>query len=88
MTEEQARMSSLIENVQRNDLSPIGEARVYPDLLAGGMTQAALGEQIGKSQGYIATMLGMGHEGLCVIVKEAQDIGQDDINAGEHIKMI
>lgn len=57
MTAEEARLLALIENVQRADLSPVEEARAYQAHLAGGITQAALGEQIGKSQSYIAGKL-------------------------------
>lgn len=57
MTEDEARLVALIENVQRADLSPIEEARAYEAQLSGGMTQAALGERIGKSQSYIAGKL-------------------------------
>ena len=57
MTEAEAHIAALVENVQRADLSPIEEARAYQGMLAGGITQTALGAQIGKSQSYIASKL-------------------------------
>lgn len=52
-----AQWLALVENVQRSDLSPIEEARAYQARLAGGMTQEALGQKIGKTQSYIAQKL-------------------------------
>src|SRR5512133_1613190 len=48
---------ALVENLQREDLSPTEEAHGYEALLACGVTQQALGQRIGKSQSHIATML-------------------------------
>jgi len=53
----EARWLALIENVQRQDLTPIEEARAYQARLGDGMTQAELGQRIGKSQSYIAQKL-------------------------------
>lgn len=53
-----ARWRSLTENVQREDLSPIEEARAYRrQLERHDMTQGELGEKIGKSQSYISQKL-------------------------------
>jgi ParB family chromosome partitioning protein len=54
---EDARWLALVENVQRDDLSPIEEAQAYQDGLSDGLTQKALGERIGKTQSYIAQKL-------------------------------
>jgi len=55
---EKARWRSLTENVQREDLTPIEEARAYRRQLdRHDLTQAELGERIGKSQSYIAQKL-------------------------------
>jgi ParB family chromosome partitioning protein len=51
---EDAHWLSLIENVQRQDLSPIEEAHAYRVRLADGITQEELGRRIGKSQSYVA----------------------------------
>jgi ParB/RepB/Spo0J family partition protein len=49
LSAEEAHWLSLIENIQRADLSPIEEARAYQAYLATGITQAALGQRIGKT---------------------------------------
>jgi len=54
---DEAGWLSLVENVQRNDLSPIEEAQAYKRWLDEDITQAELGRRIGKSQSYIATKL-------------------------------
>ncbi|MCC5891362.1 nucleoid occlusion protein [Exiguobacterium sp.] len=49
---------ALIENLQREQLSPIEEAEAYERLLAmNGLTQAALAKSLGKSQSTIANKL-------------------------------
>jgi ParB/RepB/Spo0J family partition protein len=57
LSAEESHWLSLIENVQRADLSPIEEARAYQAYLATGITQEALGQRIGKSRTHIATKL-------------------------------
>ena len=57
LTPDQARWLALVENLQRADLSPIEEAQAYQVALSEGMTQAALGQKLGKSQSYIAQKL-------------------------------
>ena len=54
---EQAEWLALVENIQRDDLTPIEEAKAYKARLDSGLTQKQLGEKIGKSQSYIATKL-------------------------------
>jgi ParB family chromosome partitioning protein len=54
---QEARWLALAENVQRQDLSPIEEARAYQARLTEGITQAELGQRIGKSPSYIAQKL-------------------------------
>ena len=53
---EEAGWLSLIENIQREDLSPIEEAQAYRIHLEN-MTQAELGERIGKDRSYISQKL-------------------------------
>ena len=49
---------ALIENLQRENLNPIEEARSYQDIMkVSNMTQQALGEKLGKSQSAIANKL-------------------------------
>jgi len=50
---------SLIENLQREDLSPIEEAEAYRKLLNSGLTQEKLGKIISKSQSLIAQKLAL-----------------------------
>lgn len=58
VTAETARWRSLTENVQREDLTPIEEARAYRRQLdRHNLTQGELGERIGKSQSYVAQKL-------------------------------
>lgn len=52
--EDQARWLSLIENIQRQDLSPIEEGQEYRRILDAGITQAELADRIGKTQSYIS----------------------------------
>jgi ParB/RepB/Spo0J family partition protein len=54
---DEARWFSLIENIQRADLSPIEEAREFQTRLAEGMTQEQLAKRIGKTRNYIAQKL-------------------------------
>jgi ParB/RepB/Spo0J family partition protein len=55
---DQARWLSLIENIQREDLSPIEEAEAYQSAIdRDHLKQAALGSRIGKTQSYIAHKL-------------------------------
>ena len=54
---EEARWISLVENIQRVDLSPIEEARAYQERLATGLTQEQLGQRLGKTQSHVATKL-------------------------------
>ena len=54
---DEARWLALVENVQRADLSPIEEAQAYQERLSEDITQAELGQRIGKSQSYIAQKL-------------------------------
>lgn len=57
LTDDEARRLALIENLQREALTPIEEARAFTALIATGLTQAEVGAQIGKGQSYIAQKL-------------------------------
>lgn len=58
LTEQQVMEVMLLENLQREDLNAIEEAKAYGRLIAeSGWTQEELGGKIGKSQGYIANRL-------------------------------
>jgi len=52
-------VTSLVENLQREDLSSLEEAEAYKELIDKGMTQMELAKVFSKSQGRIAQMLAM-----------------------------
>ena len=53
-----AAQAALIENIQREDLNPVEEAKAYQTLLdTYGMTQENLAKQLGKSRSQITNML-------------------------------
>ena len=57
-TEEQAAQMALVENVQREDLSAIEEAKSYVQIMRqANMTQEQMAEKIGKSQSAIANKI-------------------------------
>ncbi|EAC8509665.1 ParB/RepB/Spo0J family partition protein [Listeria monocytogenes] len=58
LTEEEMMELSVIENLQREDLSPLEEAESYQFLMEKlGLTQAKLAERVGKSRPYIANFV-------------------------------
>ncbi len=59
LSADEAAWLTLVENVQRSDLTPIEEAEAYQVRLSEGLTQTELGKRIGKDQSYIASKLRM-----------------------------
>ncbi|ENR8010652.1 ParB/RepB/Spo0J family partition protein [Listeria monocytogenes] len=58
LTEEEMMELSVVENLQREDLSPLEEAESYQFLMKKlGLTQAKLAERVGKSRPYIANFV-------------------------------
>lgn len=58
MNDDQAASLALIENLQREDLNPIDEAKAYTNLMKlNDLTQTALANDMGKSQSYVANKL-------------------------------
>ena len=57
MSDSEALRLSVIENMQREQLTPIEEAEACRALLSDGMIQAEVGALIGKSQSYVAQKL-------------------------------
>ena len=58
LTDRQVMQLALIENVQRQDLLPLEEARAYKQLMeVHGMTQQEVSEAVGKSRSVIANSL-------------------------------
>ncbi len=59
-TDEEMMQIALLENIQREDLSPIEEAEAYRNLISSlGITQEEFSKKIGKSRSYITNMLGL-----------------------------
>ena len=51
---------AILENIQREDLSPIEEAQAYKNLMnKSGMTQENVAKRFGKSRSYITNLLGL-----------------------------
>jgi ParB/RepB/Spo0J family partition protein len=57
VSDQEAYELALVENVQREDLSPVEEAEAFRQLQAGGMTQQAIARTIGKTQSYVSHKL-------------------------------
>lgn len=73
VSDEEVLTLQLIENLQREDLSPIDEAAALKRLLDSGFTQVQVAKQIGKSQPYISKSLRI-LELPKAIIEEAQKI--------------
>ena len=59
LTDQEALILQIIENVQREELSPVEEAKSYRILLENNWTQTAIADLVGKSQPYISQILKM-----------------------------
>ncbi|MBS0185678.1 MAG: ParB/RepB/Spo0J family partition protein [Proteobacteria bacterium] len=82
--DQEALRIALIENIQREDLTPIEEAEGYKRLIdEGGYTQEELSSLIGKSRSHIANMLRL--NALPLSVKEM--VNQGDLTAG-HVRAL
>jgi ParB family chromosome partitioning protein len=57
LTDQEALILQIIENVQREELSPVEEAKSYTTLLENNWTQTAIANLIGKSQPHISQIL-------------------------------
>jgi ParB family chromosome partitioning protein len=75
LTDQDAMEIGLVENLQRQDLSPLEEAEGYQRLMDEfSHTQEQLAQAVGKSRSHVANMLRL--LGLPVSVKEMLDDGQ------------
>lgn len=84
LTEKQTMQLALIENVQRQDLSPMEEARAYKQLMdVHGMTQQEVSEAVGKSRSVIANFLRL----LTLEQPVAQLLESGELTVG-HAKML
>ena len=79
LEEKQLAELSLLENIQREDLSPLEEAAAYRDLMEShGYTQEILSERLGKSRSHLANTLRL----LNLAPQERKLLEEGKISAG------
>lgn len=84
LTEEEMMELSVIENLQREDLSPLEEAESYQFLMKKlGLTQAKLAERLGKSRPYIANFVR-----LLTLPEEVQEMLRDGSLSAGHGRVL
>ena len=57
LSDQDMMVHSIIENLQREDLNPIEEAKAYQSLIDKGYTHAEIAEKMGKSRPYITNLV-------------------------------
>lgn len=57
LSDQEMMIHSIIENLQREDLNPIEEAKAYQFLIDKGYTHADIAEKMGKSRPYITNLV-------------------------------
>lgn len=57
LSDQEMMVQAIIENLQRENLNPIEEARAYQSLVEKGFTHAEIAEKIGKSRPYITNLV-------------------------------
>ena len=57
LSDQEMMIHSIIENLQREDLNPIEEAKAYQSLIDKGYTHADIAEKMGKSRPYITNLV-------------------------------
>ena len=57
LSDQDMMIHSIIENLQREDLNPIEEAKAYQSLIDKGYTHADIAEKMGKSRPYITNLV-------------------------------
>ncbi len=57
LSEQEALEIAIVENLQREDLSPLEEARAFEQLLSFGLSQEELADVVGKSRSAVANTL-------------------------------
>jgi ParB family transcriptional regulator, chromosome partitioning protein len=83
-TDDQMMEIALLENLQREDLSPIEEAHAFKTMLDRLMiTQEELSKKVGKSRSYITNMLG-----LLRLPKEVQDMVSSKAISMSHARVL
>ena len=75
---------ALIENIQREDLNPIEEARAYKNLIETvGLTQESLAQRVGRDRSYITN-----HIRLLRLPEDLQQFVQDGKLSGGHARTL
>ena len=67
LTDQEIREAQLVENLQREELLPVEEAKAMKALADSGLTQKEIATRVGKSQPYVANrirLLGLPEEGV------------------------
>lgn len=78
LSDQEALELALVENLQREDLNPVEEARGYQALLAMGLTQEEVAKRVGKARSTVANALR-----LLQLPKEALEaLERGEISAG------
>ena len=57
LSDQEMMVQSIIENLQRENLNPIEEARAYESLVEKGFTHAEIADKMGKSRPYISNAI-------------------------------
>ena len=57
LSDQDMMVHSIIENLQREDLNPVDEAKAYQSLINKGFTHAEIAEKMGKSRPYITNLV-------------------------------
>ena len=57
LSDQEMMIHSIIENLQREDLNPIEEAKAYQSLIDKGYTHAEIADKMGKSRPYITNLV-------------------------------
>jgi len=57
LSDQEMMVQSIIENLQRENLNPIEEARAYDSLVEKGFTHAEIADKMGKSRPYISNSI-------------------------------
>ena len=57
LSDQEMMVHSIIENLQREDLNPIEEAKAYQSLIDKGYTHADIADKMGKSRPYITNLV-------------------------------
>ena len=57
LSDQDMMVHSIIENLQREDLNPIEEAKAYQSLIDKGYTHSDIAEKMGKSRPYITNLV-------------------------------